>query len=135
MANRAVEVGCDLELVEPRSCAFAADYFTADEQALISRTPVANQPLVLALLWSAKESALKAMRVGLRADTRSVAVEIPALCPVDSHMWRPLLVCHSTGERHGWWRVADEMVRTVVAVPWPQRPEFLRMSDSPPAGD
>jgi len=35
-----VEIGCDLEVVEPRSDAFVADYFTSEEQALIARASV-----------------------------------------------------------------------------------------------
>ena len=31
-------LGCDLELIEPRSDAFVADYFTAEEQALIAQS-------------------------------------------------------------------------------------------------
>src|SRR5512146_3544334 len=34
VADRAVPVGCDVELVEPRSDAFVADYFTQAEQRL-----------------------------------------------------------------------------------------------------
>ncbi len=32
-----VELGCDLEVIEPRSEAFLSDYFTAEEQALVAR--------------------------------------------------------------------------------------------------
>ena len=69
-----VELGCDLETVEPRSDAFVADYFTTAEQSFIAQASVADRPRVLAMLWSAKESALKALHEGLRLDTRSVSV-------------------------------------------------------------
>ena len=72
-------LGCDLEAIEPRSDAFVADYFTTEEQALIVQAPEADRPRLLALFWSAKESALKALRAGLRLDTRCVSV-----CPVDA---------------------------------------------------
>src|SRR6478736_3978065 len=35
MMHRGAALGCDLELVEPRSNAFAADYFTTREQLLV----------------------------------------------------------------------------------------------------
>ena len=69
-----VLLGCDLELVEPRSEAFIADYFTPEEQALVAQADTADRFPLCALLWSAKESALKALRTGLRVDTRSVIV-------------------------------------------------------------
>ena len=67
-----------LELIEPRSEAFVADYFTAEEQALVARVSASNRPQLCALLWSAKESALKALHEGLRLDTRSVTVSLRA---------------------------------------------------------
>jgi 4'-phosphopantetheinyl transferase len=112
-----MELGCDLELIEPRTDAFLSDYFTAEEQALIAGQPAPDRPQILALLWSAKESALKALHSGLRLDTRSVAVH-----PVDPSLkltgWRPLQVRCTGGQLfHGWWQTADDMVRTVVASP------------------
>jgi 4'-phosphopantetheinyl transferase len=106
-------LGCDLELIEPRSAAFAADYFTANEQVLIAQTPAADQPHLLALLWSAKESALKALRIGLRADTRSVAVEAD-LGRFRCGIWQPLVMSHPNGKFHGWWQSDGVLVRTLV---------------------
>jgi 4'-phosphopantetheinyl transferase len=137
-----VEVGCDLEIVEPRSDAFIADYFTAEEQQLIEGTSAAERPLLLALLWSAKESALKALRTGLRLDTRSVKVNlVPALRNEDERAqnrslaftssyrldtWQPLHVGYEGGQVfHGWWQNADNLVRTMVASPPPLPPTFL----------
>ena len=70
-------LGCDLELVEPRSDAFVADYFTAEEQELVAQASAADRSFFSTLLWSAKESALKALHEGLRLDTRSVTVSLP----------------------------------------------------------
>lgn len=67
-------LGCDLEIVEPRSDAFVSDYFTAEEQALVAGAAPADQAQLVTLVWSAKESALKTLGVGLRLDTRSVQV-------------------------------------------------------------
>ena len=68
-------LGCDLELVEPRSDRFVADYLTAAEQQLVLGAGP-ERDLVANLIWSAKESALKVLRVGLRRDTRSVEVTL-----------------------------------------------------------
>lgn len=127
VAPPGVELGCDVELVEPRSDNFVADYFTIEEQALVAHAPMLDRPSVMARLWSAKESALKALCVGLRFDTRSVIV-IPCATSFDSNGWSQLRVRHigdhSTGVRifHGWWQSADQIVRTVVSTPPPDAP-------------
>jgi 4'-phosphopantetheinyl transferase len=128
VASGAIELGCDLELIEPRSDGFIGDYFTAEEQALIARQPAAVRPRVLALLWSAKESALKALHTGLRLDTRSVAIDpLEKSCDLDE--WTPLIARHA-GEKvlHGWWQAAGNMVRTIVATPPPAPPIPLQIA-------
>lgn len=137
-----VELGCDVEIVEPRSDAFIADYFVKEEQALIERTSAAERPLLLALLWSAKESALKALRAGLRLDTRSVTVRpvfrqadedgralesaLPAPMSCGLSRWYPLQVIYEDGQTfHGWWQDAGDLLRTMVASPPPAAPIFL----------
>jgi 4'-phosphopantetheinyl transferase len=113
--------GCDLERIEPRSEAFVADYFTAAEQGLIERTNLPDRSLLLALLWSAKESALKALRVGLRLDTRSISVVLSddwsqGTSPPEE--WRPFQLQHPpAGSFEGWWRAQHDLVRTVVGDP------------------
>src|ERR1700758_1908264 len=68
-------VGCDLELVEPRSPGFVCDFLTAAEQQLVASCAVGDERDAVAnLIWSAKESALKVLRVGLRRDTRTLEV-------------------------------------------------------------
>jgi 4'-phosphopantetheinyl transferase len=139
VAPGAIELGCDLELIEPRGDAFVGVYFTAEEQALIARQPAADRPRILALLWSAKESALKALHTGLRLDTRSVVIDsLEMSC--DLHDWKPLIVRHARDkEFHGWWQAAGNMVRTVVANPPPAPPIALqiaaKISDEPPRND
>jgi 4'-phosphopantetheinyl transferase len=134
VAPPGITFGCDLETVEPRSDGFIADYFTDDERELILRSPMQERSLLLALLWSAKESALKALRVGLRFDTRCMSVS-----PLDGweltnnlDAWRSLRVCHSGGPVfHGCWRVQDHLVRTVVsdlALPIPVRARAANLS-------
>ena len=83
LAPSGTALGCDLEVIEPRGDSFVTDYFTSDEQALVQRASVTDRPRLLTLLWSSKESALKALGTGLRLDTRCVAVE-----PVDAPQCR-----------------------------------------------
>ncbi|MGB7437295.1 MAG: 4'-phosphopantetheinyl transferase superfamily protein [Candidatus Acidiferrum sp.] len=117
-----VELGCDLEMVEPRSDAFIADYFTAAEQSFIAQASAADRPRLIAMVWSAKESLLKALHEGLRLDTRSVIVK-PGDAVFDLHGWGPMQV-HYVDRRtfRGWWQQADGIVRTVVAAPPPNPP-------------
>ncbi len=139
-------LGCDLELIEPRSDAFLVDYFTTEEQSFVAGASAGDRSRVLALLWSAKESTLKAMRTGLRLDTRSVVVghygvlpgasEDEKACAGDrassvrsadsADGWRPLQVLCTEGKVfNGWWLIADQLIRTVVALPPPEPPILL----------
>jgi 4'-phosphopantetheinyl transferase len=104
-------IGCDLELVEPRSAAFVRDYFTSAEQDCVA---AATEPDASAnLIWSAKESALKVLRTGLRRDTRSVEVE---LLHREQDGWRELAVTDRDGSRFpGWWLRCNSFLLTVVA--------------------
>ncbi len=119
-----VDLGCDLEVIEPRSEAFVADYFTQDEQALVAQVGGAERDRLLTLLWSAKESALKALREGLRLDTRSVAVT-PVDGAFDLNGWSPLQVCADGRSFQGWWQPAHSVVRTIVADPPSDSPILL----------
>jgi 4'-phosphopantetheinyl transferase len=123
-------LGCDLETIEMRSDAFIADYFDASEQSLVAEMNTADRPRVLALLWSAKESALKAMHEGLRRDTRDVIVSLSDAA-FDSDGWSPIAVRHIDHRIFcGWWQCANGMVRTLVAAPPPNSPIRLLIPDS-----
>jgi len=152
VAPSVTSLGCDLETVEPRIATFAADYFTSNEQALVERAIAEDQPLLVTLLWSSKESALKALNAGLRLDTNSVEVSLldalplqvegtppqanpvaPAAAPEG---WRPLQVRYSGSQVFcGWWRHANHLVRTVVSAEPLRSPISLLHSsqDSPSA--
>ena len=125
VAPSGVALGCDLELVEPRSDAFVADYFTGEEQAQIERAG-ANRYLLATLIWSAKESALKALHTGLRRDTRSVKVN-PGSCvaPLDG-AWHALETrLEDGGMFRGWWQISGCLVRTMAANPGAEAPHQL----------
>jgi len=124
VASGVVALGCDLESVEPKTASFVDDYFTPAEQDWIAQAPASAVALSASLLWSAKESALKALHVGLRADTRSVEVDTACLhATVHKDIeWHALAVRSEGGDRFcGWWCCSQEVVRTVVSNPPPFR--------------
>jgi 4'-phosphopantetheinyl transferase len=107
-------VGCDLELVEPRTPGFVSDFFTAAEQRLIASRPAGDErDAATNLIWSAKESALKALRTGLRRDTRTV--EVTLFAP-RADGWGELTVHAVEGAKFpGWWRREGRFLLTVAA--------------------
>jgi 4'-phosphopantetheinyl transferase len=130
LAPEGTVLGCDLELIEPRSKAFIQDYFTAHEQARVAASPETDRPLLANLLWSAKESALKALRTGLRMDTRSVEVEL-AEGPQKGSDWQGFRAhVVETGEVfEGWWLRQGDHLLTLCASPVPQAPELFGGAD------
>ena len=95
-------VGCDLEIVEPRSAGFVTDFLTPSEQAYVAARHASERDAAANLIWSAKESALKVLHTGLRRDTRSVEV---LLADGDTTGWSGLEVRTTEGRRFpGWWR-------------------------------
>lgn len=110
-------VGCDLEVVEPRSKPFLRDFLTPTEQSEM------RTDSDVALCWSAKESTLKLLRVGLRRDTRSVEVRRIGQGPG----WHPLEVIDLDDDARysGWGRRLEQLVLTVVTAPTVARPPDL----------
>jgi len=116
VVNERGPVGCDLEAVESRTSRFVNDFFTETERLTVSETPGAFHERHVALTWSAKESALKFLRVGLRRDTRSVEVRVDN--PLSSSLaWGDLEATVQPEGRtlHGWWRQAENLVFTVIS--------------------
>ena len=74
-AKRAV--GCDIETVADHSGAFTARYMTVTEQRWLANAGPVDRARLSTLLWCAKESALKAIREGLRLEPRTVEVKRP----------------------------------------------------------
>lgn len=105
-------VGCDLELVEPRSAAFVKDYLNESEQHYVRAAGEGEAGHLAAnLVWSAKESALKVLGTGLRRDTRSVTVHLGAA----GAGWQPLRVETAEGATFpGWWRRFGSFVLTTA---------------------
>jgi 4'-phosphopantetheinyl transferase len=140
VASPDLAVGCDLERIEPRIDAFVTDYFTPEEQSLVREAPAFDRPALVSLLWSAKESALKALRQGLRLDTRCISVNVGhskgisvnvaessqgarlqgtqhAACDHGQDDWHALQAFYRNGDRmfYGWWQASGDFVRTLVA--------------------
>lgn len=112
-------IGADIEFIEPRAGNFVSDFFTADEMALV-RQATADRDALVTAVWSAKEAVLKALRTGLRLDTRQVQ------CLID----KPLAVTDAWAEFtptvpnavapgaqwSGWWRRPVEYADFVLTV-------------------
>lgn len=139
VAPPTARIGCDLELVEARDASFVSDYFDADEQAMIEQTSEEKRSLIITLLWSAKESALKAFHLGLRLDTRCLGVSLShVLSPQEERLWLdtyPIALLNSLSPDRtssadtwhpfqvrlrnqpafiGWWRNPDHFIRTLL---------------------
>lgn len=67
-------IGVDLEHIETRAPAFVNDFFTADEAERVWTCPDPLRDTLVTVIWSAKEAVLKALREGLRLDTRAVEI-------------------------------------------------------------
>lgn len=114
-----VDLGVDLELVEPRSSGFVRDFLTAVEQVTVATAGDPDEHALLAnLMWSAKESALKVLRTGLRRSTHSVEVRVeePQSGWGATAGWQPLAVHTAEGAVFpGWWIRYGPFVLTTAA--------------------
>ncbi len=102
-------IGADIEQIEPRNPAFVHDFFTAAENALVWSCPESLRDTLITLIWSAKESALKALREGLRIDTRRIEVidleglhDAPA--PDDWHSLQIRCIWPAAPRFAAWWK-------------------------------
>jgi 4'-phosphopantetheinyl transferase len=118
VAPAGVCIGCDLETIEPRSPAFVEDFLGEDEARFVAAGgDVETRHLRANLVWSAKESVLKALGVGLRRDTRSVTTRFADAGGAGAgEDWRPFTAhAPGTGEFEGWWRRSRSFVVAVAA--------------------
>lgn len=123
-------LGCDIERVEPRSEAFVRDFLTEPERGMVEAASPEQRQLLANLIWSAKESVLKALRSGLRQDTRTVEIALPTGEGGDG--WSQFIAgCEDTGRIFlGWWRREDDLILTLAALPSPDLPEALDLRAS-----
>jgi 4'-phosphopantetheinyl transferase len=108
-------IGCDLELVEARSRTFVEDYFTSAEKASIGAAGEQGMSVAANALWSAKESVLKLLRLGLSVDSRSVEV-IAGSGAVPTPRWQRFDArsIESGSRYHGWWCRRGELILTLA---------------------
>jgi 4'-phosphopantetheinyl transferase len=116
IAKHGVALGCDLEFIQQHDENLAEDYFVDEEKALLLRFPGLRRDVALTLIWSGKEAALKALRQGLRLDTRSVVVSFN-MPQGSENSWKALSVRCPESSRifGGWWRASRGFVQTVVS--------------------
>jgi 4'-phosphopantetheinyl transferase len=126
VASAPAVVGCDLELVEPRSPAFIREWLAPTEQMLVATFDGPDRDRVANLVWTAKEAAAKVRREGLRLDIRRAAVDLPDAAP-RAATWRPLCVeWQREGVRTaGWWRDEPGWVMVIAGDPAPGLPRRL----------
>ena len=119
-------LGVDLELIEPRSRAFLADWLAPAEQSLVADAGASRRDLVANLLWTAKESAAKVLREGLRLDVRAAEATPDGLDSLATE-WHPLTIAWTDGGDRiaGWWRAEPGWVMAVAADPPPGGPQAL----------
>jgi 4'-phosphopantetheinyl transferase len=119
-------VGADLEHIERRDPAFVHDFFTTAENKRIWTCPTARRDALITVVWSAKEAALKALRHGLRVDTRSVeVVHVAGLEGIQAAVqtlpdqpWHKLEIrctLRHTVPLHAWWQPWEDFVLTLAA--------------------
>ncbi len=116
----ALRMGMDIDLVEARDPSFLSGYFTENEQAFTRALPANLRDTWITLAWSAKESLLKALKTGLRIDTRRIQVGSPRglfLDETNETEWKTLSVRLEDGmdtQWHAWWRKRGPFVLTLV---------------------
>jgi len=130
-------IGCDLEVIEPRSRSFVEDYFTGQEQAFLDKWS-SDRDVLVSLMWSAKESVLKTIQTGLTVDTRDVLVTVCDTTSASerrqqafesrSAAWGSFQAWWAGKSFHGWYRCTDSLVSTFSADNEASRPISLRIS-------
>jgi 4'-phosphopantetheinyl transferase len=125
VGDAATSLGCDLELIEPRSRAFVSDWLAPAERALVEGAG-ARRDLVANLAWTAKEAAAKVRREGLRLDVRYAVAEPDGLDEAGAR-WQPLAVAWGDDGRRtpGWWRTEAGWVMAIAGEPAPSLPDVL----------
>jgi 4'-phosphopantetheinyl transferase len=106
-------LGADVERIDRRIMGFIGAYLTAAERELIEQTVERLRPLHTTAIWSAKEAVLKALRVGLKQDTRTLSCLIAAVTTAPND-WTSFVVQweEEPEERPltGWWRMEGDFI-------------------------
>ncbi|MFZ1552715.1 MAG: 4'-phosphopantetheinyl transferase superfamily protein [Anaerolineae bacterium] len=112
-------IGVDIERVRPRDWNFVETFFTEAEIRQVQTAPPAWRDTLITAIWSAKEAALKVVKLGLTVDTRRV----DCVCNLDrapDDDWLPLQVTYHPATAAaaeimpGWWTTRDGFVLTLA---------------------
>lgn len=114
LARTNYKIGIDIEKIEPRTSNFIEDYFTALEIEKIYKPEKLEQALLANLFWSAKESVLKALEVGLSISTHQIEIKNIETNRVTG--WQIFhAIAYHTGESFlGWWQQIEDFVITIA---------------------
>ncbi len=115
LCDPGARLGCDLEKIEQRSRSFEETWFTSGEIGMLGDSAGIERAERVTLIWSAKESVLKAIREGLRADTRRVNVF--SIEDRSSDEWARIRARDEIGGAvySGWWKSDDGMAFTLLS--------------------
>ncbi|WP_423225509.1 4'-phosphopantetheinyl transferase family protein [Candidatus Amarolinea aalborgensis] len=111
-------IGVDIERVRPRAWNFVETFFTdAEARQVQAAAPVWGDTLTTAI-WSAKEAALKAVKLGLTVDTRRVECQFDLDQPAEG-VWKSFQVTFTpaapaSAVMHGWWSLRGGFVLTII---------------------
>lgn len=115
-----INIGIDMEKIEARSQTFIKDYFTPQEIGWVNSQPYESRDMISTLIWSTKESMLKALRVGLRWDTRQVEICEVSGMHEKRKGWNELQLTDLQQEKRGWfgwWQKFGVYVITTAGFP------------------
>jgi 4'-phosphopantetheinyl transferase len=121
-------VGADIERVEAHAPSFVRDYFTAQEAERVFSAPPQMRNALATVIWSAKEAVLKAVRLGLRVDTRAVEVcHVQGMeqdqgaeeLSLDPEAWYEMRIATTLPDTScfvAWWRPDGDYVLTLAVL-------------------
>jgi 4'-phosphopantetheinyl transferase len=118
LPDSTIGLGADIEHIELREWRFVEDYFTPDEIERVRVAPIEQREKLITAIWSAKESALKALRLGLTVDTRRVNCAIDPRRYSDRDWLEFSITCTPsyTETLRGWWRTWGDYVLSTAIV-------------------
>ncbi len=117
--SQSLSLGCDIEFIEPRDLSFVRSFFTTEEMAVVMADD-RNRDVLTTAIWSGKEAVLKALREGLRIDTRRITCQFDAFTTTPQ-TWTPFqigvddeIAAQFPGVWSGWWCVKEQFVLTTA---------------------
>jgi len=115
-----IPLGADIERIAPREPRFVEHFFTPQEIELVERTPPPLRDGIITAIWSAKEAALKALRIGFTRKPQvancalAPPVELPPSWTAFRIEWDPAALPDAP-PLCGWWQVQEGFVFTLAA--------------------